>query len=620
MILWGLFFITITQEIFAASFHESKKWFDKAESYETAGNIEKSIETYRIALTHAEAENNLHMKAQILNNLAIILSDSGNRKEGIDLSYKSSKTYLLAGDTSRAANALLNIGIDYIDAGKYEEALKVQLEALELRLQCGDSTNIAAYYLNIGDVYKQLNIDKMWKVFIEKARILAVNPKYAKFTTQISILNELGSTCETEKKYDESIKYYLEMYERCKKEHYTVGMSTALNNLSSVYLAANQSQKALTAAQEALQINTKDNNYYGLVYSYNLLGEVNLVLNKPVDAGNNFLRGLKIAEKFNFVQEKKNSLEGLYKAAKKQGDWKEALIYHENFYSLGDSLQSQNLQEKVVEIEAKYQNEKKERQIESLNKENELKNARIRFQNLYIWGGTMFVLLFAAAAFWVAQQKRRRQKAKQIELEQKLLRSQMNPHFLFNSLGAIQNYMLQNDGRKAAFYLSSFSSLMRSILKNSREELISLQEEKQTLENYLLLHKLRLGDKLSFVINVSEELDTEDIFIPPMLIQPFVENAVIHGIEQLEKNGYIALNFSKEGDWLVISVDDNGPGISNSTQTTLSTHVSYALQIFRERVANLKKKYGTAITYNITDKSRENGSGTLVTVKLPLKT
>lgn len=517
MILWGLFFITITQVIFAASIPESKKWFDKAESFEKAGDIEKSINTYRIALSHAEAENNLHMQAQIMNNLAIILSDSGNRKEGIDLSYKSSRTYLLAGDTSRAANALLNIGIDYIDDGKYEEALKVQLKALELRLQCGDSSNIAAYYLNIGDVYKQLNIDKMWKVFLEKARILAVNPKYAKFTTQISILNELGSTCETEKKYDESIKYYLEMYERCRKEHYTVGMSTALNNLSSVYLTANQSHKVLQAAQEALLLNTKDNNYYGLVYTYNLLGEVNLALNKMDDAGNNFSRGLKIAEKFNFVQEKKNSLEGLYKAAKKKGDWKEALLYHENFYSLGDSLQSQNLQEKVLEIEAKYENEKKERQIESLNKENELKNARIRIQNLYIWGGTMFVLLFAAAAFWIAEQKRKQQKAKQIELEQKLLRSQMNPHFLFNSLGAIQNYMLKNDGRKAAFYLSSFSSLMRSILKNSREEQISLQEEKQTLENYLLLHKLRLGDKLSFVINISEELDTEDIFIPPCL-------------------------------------------------------------------------------------------------------
>ena len=98
------------------------------------------------------------------------------------------------------------------------------------------------------------------------------------------------------------------MYERCRKEHYTVGMSTALNNLSSVYLTANQSHKALQAAQEALLLNTKDNNYYGLVYTYNLLGEVNLALNKMDDAGNNFSRGLKIAEKFNFVQEKKNSL------------------------------------------------------------------------------------------------------------------------------------------------------------------------------------------------------------------------------------------------------------------------------------------------------------------------
>ena len=92
MILWGLFFITITQVIFAASIPESKKWFDKAESFEKAGDIEKSINTYRIALSHAEAENNLHMQPQIMNILAIMISDPENRKKGIDLSYKTSKT------------------------------------------------------------------------------------------------------------------------------------------------------------------------------------------------------------------------------------------------------------------------------------------------------------------------------------------------------------------------------------------------------------------------------------------------------------------------------------------------------------------------------------------------
>ena len=139
---------------------ETKRWFDLAVEYEKNGKIEESIQTSRQALHHAEHENNLELKAQILNNLAILLSDSGMRQEGIGLSYKAYETYLLLADSSRAANVKINIGTDYIDEGKFEEALKVMLEGLELRIQCGDSTNLAAYYLNIGDVYKQLNIDK----------------------------------------------------------------------------------------------------------------------------------------------------------------------------------------------------------------------------------------------------------------------------------------------------------------------------------------------------------------------------------------------------------------------------------------------------------------------------
>jgi len=179
--------------------------------------------------------------------------------------------------------------------------------------------------------------------------------------------------------------------------------------------------------------------------------------------------------------------------------------------------------------------------------------------------------------------------------------------------------MMKNDGRKAAFYLSSFSSLMRSILKNSREELITLQEEIQTIENYLNLHQLRLGEKLSFSVSVSDELESESVVIPPMLVQPFVENAIIHGIEKMEKNGLISVTFGKENDQLKITVEDNGNGIEISAKK--ENHVSYALQIFKERVANLKKTTGADVFYHIGSRepADEKNPGTLVTLKLPLK-
>lgn len=598
---------------------ETKRWFDLAVEYEKNGKIEESIQTYRKALHHAEHENNLQLKAQILNNLAILLSDSGLRQEGIELSYKAYEAYLLLADSSRAANIKINIGTDYIDEGKFEEALKVMLEGLELRIQCGDSTNLAAYYLNIGDVYKQLNIDKKWKLFLEKARKLAATPNYATFDTKICILNELGSMYDDNKAYDQAISAYQEMYNLSKKEGFINGMATALNNLASVYLETRQNKKALLATQESLTLNKKDNNYYGLVFSNNLMGDVYLALGNTIEAKKHYKEGINLANKYDFKTEYVSSYEGLYKTYRKEGNWKEALFYNEQTHRLTDSLKNNELQEKVLEIEAKYQAEKKERQIELLHNENELKNARIKLQNVYIWGVSFLFILVSAGSVWIVRQKRIKQRAKQVELEQKLLRSQMNPHFLFNSLGAIQSYMLKNDGRKAAFYLSNLSSLMRSILKNSREEVISLQEEKETLEKYLVIHKLRLGERLNYVVSVSDELDQEEVYLPPMMIQPFVENAVIHGIEPMDKEGIIQVRFYKDGNHLVIQVDDNGVGIQDSSKNKNATHVSYALQIFKERVANLKKRYGTEILYSIIAKDPSIESGTLVTVKIPLK-
>ncbi len=597
----------------------AKEWFKKAATFDDEGNIEKGNEAAREALRLASALKDHFLMGRCMNYLAINLSAEGKRAEGIALSYKAFDNLMLAGDTVRAANVKINLGMDYNNDGNYAEALKLELEALELRLQCGDSTNIAAYYQRIGEVYKELGVRDKWKSSLETAHRLSVNPKYASFATQIAILNDFGGIYEAEKRYDEAVKVYFEMYSRSKEEEYLNGMATALNNLSTVYLSLKQAQKALDATLEALQIHEKRNNIYGRLCAHNQLGEIYLSLQKINLANENFAKGLKLSEDQEYVHEKKVSVDGLYRIARQKSNWKEALTYHEKLVQLKDSLQNIDLQEKLADIETKYQTEKKEQQIELLNRENELKSSRLKFQKLALWGGSLFFLIVAAFVYFGVRQKRKQQIIRQNELEQKLLRSQMNPHFIFNSLGAIQNFMMKNDGRKAAFYLSSFSSLMRSILKNSREELITLQEEKQTLENYLNLHQLRLGDRLSFSVTVSDELDTEAIMLPPMLVQPFVENAILHGVEKLDKNGHVSIAFGKENEQLKITVTDNGKGIEKGEQK--ENHVSYALQIFKERVANLKKTSGTDIFYSIGNSGivENQNLGTLVTVKLPLK-
>lgn len=597
----------------------AKEWFKKVGAFDAEGHTEKADEAAREALRLASAVKDHLLMGRCMNYLAINLAAEGKREEGIRLSFQAFDQLMLAGDTVRAANVKINIGMDYNNQGEYEEALKLELEALELRLQCGDSSNIATYYQHIGEVYKELEIRDKWKSSLETARRLSENPKYASFATQIGILNDFGGIYEAEKRYGEAIKVYQEMYSRSKAGDYPNGMATALNNLSPVYLSLGQKDKALEASVEALQIHKKFNNNYGQLCAYNQLGEIYMAMGQANLSRENFMKGVQISEDLKYVQEQKISVDGLYRVSRKQNNWHEALIYHERLVQIKDSLQNIELQEKLTDIETKYQTEKKEQQIELLNRENALKNSRLQFQKLALWGSSLFFVLVAGFSFWIVRQKRNQQTIKQNELEQRLLRSQMNPHFIFNSLGAIQSFMMKNDGRKAAFYLSSFSSLMRSILKNSREELITLHEEIQTIDNYLNLHQLRLGDKLSFQVSSSEELDTEATFLPPMLVQPFVENAILHGIEKMEGNGHISVSFRKEKDQLIIAVEDNGKGIETNGQN--ENHVSYALHIFKERVANLKKTSGTEIFYSIGKKdiSGKENTGTLVTVKLPLK-
>lgn len=599
----------------------ARAWLLQANAYQELGNYSESDRALNHALHIADSVKDYVMRGKVMNLQAINLSATGKREEGIAMSFSAFDSYMLAGDTVRAANVKINIGMDYTNQGRYEEALKVELEALGLRLACGDSTNIATFYQHIGEIYKELGIREKWISALETAYRLAENPEYADFKTRIGILNDYGGVREAEKRYEEAAEIYLRMYSQSREEAYANGMATAQNNSVPVYLAMGQKEKAAQAALEALNIYEALHNYYGILTVYNRLGKISLAMDQAGAARGYFLKGLQIAQQYAYAEDQGTSLEGLYQAAGQSGNWKEALFYHEAWSALTDSLQNIELKKTLAELETKFQTEKKEQQIALLNRENEVKEARLQAQQTAIWSGSILVIIVAGITFFMVKQRRRRQLIRQSELEQKLLRSQMNPHFIFNSLGAIQHFMMKNDGRVAAFYLSSFSSLMRSILKNSREELITLEEEIQTLQNYLNLHQLRLGEKLSFSISASDDLEAGWVKIPPMLVQPFVENAIHHGIEKMEGNGRVSIDFKKTGDQLQITVEDNGGGIDTLSETTKKEHISYALQIFRERVDNLKRASGIEISHRIENRNSgpDQQKGTLVTVVLPLR-
>ncbi len=222
-----------------------------------------------------------------------------------------------------------------------------------------------------------------------------------------------------------------------------------------------------------------------------------------------------------------------------------------------------------------------------------------------------------------AQQKLQMEK-ELIELEQKALRLQMNPHFIFNALNSIQSQIGSDKPEEARYYLAKFSRLMRQILDNSRVSVITLQEEINTLENYLLIEKYCNGDKFDYKINASSNLELDFIKLPPMLLQPFVENAIKHGLNfNSGKRGWIEINFNEEDNYLICSVTDNGIGREKSSQLNKHSketyHKSTALLVTKERL-DLHGDVDSKNEMEIIDLFDESGraSGTKVVVKLKI--
>lgn len=203
------------------------------------------------------------------------------------------------------------------------------------------------------------------------------------------------------------------------------------------------------------------------------------------------------------------------------------------------------------------------------------------------------------------------------------LRSQMNPHFIFNCLNSIKLYTEQNNRQVASTYLDKFSSLIRSVLDNARTEQVTLNNEIESLRLYLDLESMRFKDKLSYTININSNVDIDFVEIPPMLIQPYVENAIWHGLMHKPEGGTITLDFAQENDVLQATVTDTGIGRTQAAAIKANsniTHKSLGTQITHERISLINKRYNTNARVVLSDvvDSSNNLAGTRATIQIPV--
>jgi tetratricopeptide (TPR) repeat protein len=309
--------------------------------------------------------------------------------------------------------------------------------------------------------------------------------------------------------------------------------------------------------------------------------------------------------------------------------YEKALTAHMKYKSVSDSILNKENLSITEEMQARYETEKKEQQITSLNQQK--KNQRtIIGVSVGAFVIALGFLLFALRANRLQKKLFAREKElqkkelerKMFDLEQTALRAQMNPHFIFNSLNSVQRFVINNDAEGVNQYLSTFAALIRQTLENSGKQLIPLKDELHYLETYLRLEQMRSNNKFMYSIRVNEDVDTEDTFIPNMIIQPYLENSVIHGMAGKQKEeGMINLTISKNHK-LTCVVEDNGIGFKKSQlgkATETPDHESMGTAITERRIEMFNSMHPEKIELQLDDKSEmDNTAGTRVMIKFPL--
>jgi sensor histidine kinase YesM len=271
------------------------------------------------------------------------------------------------------------------------------------------------------------------------------------------------------------------------------------------------------------------------------------------------------------------------------------------------------MDKKAVELSAQ--------KIKQLENEKELQKEIIvqsRRSNYLLLAIVVVILLFLGLmlrAYYAIMRKN-----KQIRLQS--LRREMNPHFVFNSLNSVNQFIAEHDDRKANAYLNAYSRLMRTVMEHSSHDFVPLSVELDHLQKYLSLEYQRFSSQFEYHINVADDIESHDIMIPNMLLQPFLENAIWHGLRYKTDKGQLWLNIKQAGNTLYMTVTDNGIGIEQSLALKTENQKAYkslGMQNTKERIELLNSLYKTQINYQLKDLSSEGKNGTTVTLTLPIQ-
>lgn len=536
----------------------------------------------------------------------------------------------LLNDKSSLLTCKILLGEFYDDNNNFKKAYQQYTESVDLAVKLNDYSGLAKVKYNLGFLFykesSKTNQNRALVYFEESIKLAeTTNDELLKakaLNLMAVIYYDINKLDDAEITAKKALLIFNQINKKDKIPQCYIILAR-INNKQEDY------KTAIDYITNAIDLYSKSNNFKEINNALLVKSEVYL---KQKD----YPKALKIAEEINtnptvLTDQKIYALQLLYEINKSMNNHKKSLDYLEENKFISDSifkLERGKMEESVrAEIEAKNQ-------LKTLEKENEINGLKIKQSNYLIMSlvAVLVLLLMVAIIMYLvfrqnklkAEREKIRLEQQSIQMEQKLLRTQMNPHFIANALAAIQGNIYTQDKEKSVTYLSKFAKLMRFILESSRQKEILLSNEILSLKNYLDLQKLLLEEKLSYTINVAKGTNTDELLIPPMLIQPYVENAIKHGIELKKGNGNVTVNFSlKDNDILQVEVIDDGLGVEEVSKiyaNRKSTHLSYSTNITQERINNLGVQNQSSIKITTENVLIQNKiCGTKVELLLPIK-
>lgn len=438
--------------------------------------------------------------------------------------------------------------------------------------------------------------------------------KLGKLSSAAANYGNLAELLQSRPGKSDSVIYYLDKAIALNKKTGNVRLlQTNYMTMSQVYFSLADFEKSLDFGEEAYRLAFEVNQKKTIAdASFNLYRIRNESQPNRVQLSNLY-EALRIAEEIDYGDVILKANRALFEEALKKTDSSNALKYYLKYRVELDSNFRKEQYADIQELKTYYETEKKEQQISNLEQEALIADLQIKQQRFLLLASTFLLLIGLTTGYAFYRNRNLKAEKRRLVVEQRLLRSQMNPHFLFNALSSVHGYIYEGDKKQAAEYLSMFSELTRDILVYSAKELILLDEELATLKKYVQLQQLRFPH-INYLMDLSEEVDAESLLIPPLILQPFVENAVEHGFGNAS-GGTITVTVEQAQQHLHVTIQDDGVGLGEKSASNEQMH---AVKITEERIRLLAGMKKLPEVLRLEDRQKRGEKGVLVTLILPI--